>query len=323
MLLDIEHRFAFDYDAYISESFMELRVHPKTTGDQTVNSFVLAVGPPTRVHRFLDWNDNVTHHFTITRFHNRIEVASRSLVSTHPAAPPIDSITDRVPAGELPYPLLDFLALGGPVQATPALRAVHRAATPRKGATLGEHVLAVGHHLAKNFEYRKDVTEYDSTTEDFLKIRAGVCQDFAHLMLGVLRHSQIPCRYVSGYLHVERTSEEVSQSHAWIEFWAPSHGWIPFDPTHDRAIDERYVVVGHGRHYDDVPPNKGIFRGTAREALRAEVHTQQSTSRTLPQLTSETRPIPLQTFREAPARRPDRPALPIEDEQQQQQQQQQ
>jgi transglutaminase-like putative cysteine protease len=114
----------------------------------------------------------------------------------------------------------------------------------------------------------------------------------------------------------------VSQSHAWIEFWAPSHGWIPFDPTHDRAIDERYVVVGHGRHYDDVPPNKGIFRGTAREALRAEVHTQQSTSRTLPQLTSETRPIPLQTFREAPARRPDRPALPIEDEQQQQQQQQ-
>jgi transglutaminase-like putative cysteine protease len=322
MLIDIEHRFAFAYDAYISESFMELRVHPKTTGDQTVNSFVLAVGPPTRVHRFLDWNDNVTHHFTITRFHNRIEVDSRSLVSTHPAAPPIASIMDRVPGGELPYPLLDFLALGGPVQATPALRAAHRAAAPRKGTTLGEHVLAVGHHLAKNFEYRKDVTEYDSTTEDFLKIRAGVCQDFAHLMLGVLRLSQIPCRYVSGYLHVERQSQEASQSHAWIEFWAPAHGWIPFDPTHDRAIDERYVVVGHGRHYDDVPPNKGIFRGTAREALQAEVHTQQSTSRTLPQLTSETRPIPLQTFREAPARRTDRPALPIEDEQQQQQQQQ-
>ena len=76
-----------------------------------------------------------------------------------------------MPAGELPYPLLDFLALGGPVQATAALRAAHKAATPRKGATLGEHVLAVGHHLAKNFEYRKDVTEYDSTTEDFLKIR--------------------------------------------------------------------------------------------------------------------------------------------------------
>ena len=111
-----------------------------------------------------------------------------------------------------------------------------------------------------------------------------------------------------------------SQSHAWIEFRAPSHGWVPYDPTHGRAIDERYVVVGHGRHYDDVPPNKGIFRGTAQETLRAEVHTQIYVRETLPQLTSETRPIPLQTFREAPARRPISAALPMRTQQQQQQQ---
>src|SRR4029453_5674833 len=145
------------------------------------------------------------------------------------------AISDRVPVGDLPYPLLDFLAFGGPVQLSPALRVVHKAAAPRR-ATLGEHVLAVGHHLASQFEYRKDVTEDDSTTRDFRKTRAGGCQDFAHLMLGLLRHSQIPCRYVSGYLHVERQDQHTSQSHAWIEFWAPSHGWIPFDPTHDRAI---------------------------------------------------------------------------------------
>jgi transglutaminase-like putative cysteine protease len=320
MLLDIEHRFAFEYDAYISESFMELRVQPKTTGHQTVSSFVLAVGPPTRVHRYLDWNDNVTHHFTITRFHDRIEVSSRSLVSTHPAAPAIATIADPVPARDVPYPLLDFLAFGGPVQPSPALRAAHEAAAPRE-APLGEHVLALGRHLATRFEYQKDVTRVDSTTEDFLRIGAGVCQDFAHLMLGLLRLSQVPCRYVSGYLHVERTRREPSQSHAWIEFWTPTHGWVPFDPTHARAVDERYVVVGHGRHYDDVPPNKGIFRGVAREGLHAEVHTQISTATTLPQLTSETRPIPLETFREPPARRPPaRPALSLEDEQQQQQQ---
>ncbi len=321
MLLEIEHRFAFEYDAYISESFMELRVHPKTTGDQTVNSFVLAVGPPTRVHRYLDWNDNVTHHFTITRFHAQIEVSTRSLVNTHPVAPPLASIADPAPARDAPYPLLDFLAFGGPVQLTPALRAAHKAAAPARGASVAEHVLALGHHLASRFEYQKDVTKYDSTTEDFLKIGAGVCQDFAHLMLGLLRLSQVPCRYVSGYLHVERTRREPSQSHAWIEFWTPSHGWVPFDPTHDRVIDDRYVVVGHGRTYDDVPPNKGIYRGVAQETLRAEVHTQPSTAKTLPQLTSETRPIPLQTFREAPARRPGSAAVPPEDEQQQQQQQ--
>jgi transglutaminase-like putative cysteine protease len=273
------------------------------------------------VHRFLDWNDNVTHHFTITRFHDRIEASSRSVVSTHPAAPPLAAITDPVGGGDLPYPLLDFVSFGGPVQLTPALRAAHKAAPPPRAATLGEHVLALSRHLASRFEYQKDVTKYDSTTEDFLKIGAGVCQDFTHLTLGLLRLSQIPCRYVSGYLHVERRRREASQSHAWIEFWSPSHGWIPFDPTHDRAVDERYVVVGHGRNYDDVPPSKGIYRGVAQEALRAEVHTQPSTAKALPQLTSETRPIPLQTFREAPARRPTTVARQPEDEQQQQQQQ--
>ena len=111
---------------------------------------------------------------------------------------------------------------------------------------------------------------------------------------------------MSGYLHVERKGREPSQSHAWIEFWAPSHGWVPFDPTHERAIDERYVVVGHGRHYDDVAPNKGIFRGAARETLRAEVRTVVSAAKPLSQLATETRPIPLETFREPPTRRAER-----------------
>ena len=248
-------------------------------------------------------------------------MSSRSLVSTHPAAPPLASCTDPAPVGDVPYPLLDFLAFGGPVQLTPALRAAHKAAAPPRGTPLSEHVQWLGRHLAKRFEYQKDVTKYDSTTEDFLTIGAGVCQDFAHLMLGLLRLSGVPCRYVSGYLHVERKRRDPSQSHAWIEFWAPSHGWIPFDPTHDRVVDERYVVVGHGRTYDDVPPNKGIFRGVAQETLRAEVYTQPSTARALPQLTSETRKIPLQTFREPPARRPASAAVPPENEQQQQQQQ--
>ena len=321
MLLDVEHRFAFEYETYISESFMELRVQPKSTADQTVSSFVLSVGPPARVHRYMDWNDNVTHHFTITRFHERIEVASRSLVSTHPTGPPIASVTVPTTLREGPYPLLDFLAFGGPVQLTPALRSAHKAAAPARTAPLGEHVLALGRYLAGRFEYQRDVTKVDSTTEDFLKIGAGVCQDFAHLMLGLLRLSRIPCRYVSGYLHVDGRRAEPSQSHAWIEFWAPSHGWVPFDPTHDRAVDERYVVVGHGRSYDDVPPNRGIYRGAAKETLRAEVQTQLSTAKPVPQLTTETRPIPLQTYREPPARRLERDAaIPIEDEQQQQQQ---
>src|SRR5438093_852694 len=160
MLLDIEHRFSFEYDAYISESFMERRVQPKSTADQTVSSFVPSVGPPARVHRYVDWNDNVTHHFTITRFHDRIQVGSRSLVGTHAVAPPITAVSDAIALHEGPYPLPDFLAFGGPVQLTPALRAAHKAAAPPRRAPLGEHVLALGQWLAGRFEYQKDVTKF-------------------------------------------------------------------------------------------------------------------------------------------------------------------
>ena len=322
MRLEVEHAFAFEYDGYISESFLELRVQPKTTPTQTVLSFTLAVGPRARVYRYVDWNDNVTHHFTITKFHDRIEVTATSLVETRPAPVALADLGPPAGAGEVPYPLLDYLAFDGPVRLTPALRAAHGALALPRGASLDEQVLAMGRALRGRFEYQKDVTRYDSTTEDFLKLGQGVCQDFAHLMLGWLRLSGIPCRYVSGYLHVDRRKREPSQSHAWVEFHAPSAGWVAFDPTHGRPVDERYVVVGHGRHYDDVPPNKGIYRGTARETLAAEVYTRLVTGTAIPRLSEDVRAIDLKVFAAAPARRP-APAVPSAAEEQAQQQQQQ
>jgi transglutaminase-like putative cysteine protease len=94
----------------------------------------------------------------------------------------------------------------------------------------------------------------------------------------------------------------VAQSHAWIEFFSPMRGWIPYDPTHDRAVDERYVAVGHGRHYEDVPPNKGIFRGNAGETLTAEVYTRPSAQKDVSTLREEIEAIDLPVFQEIPDR---------------------
>jgi transglutaminase-like putative cysteine protease len=323
MLLQVEHRFAFSYDSYISESFLELRVQPKPTPAQTVTSFTLAVGPPTRVFRYRDWNDNLAHHFTVTKFHDRIAVESRSLVDVHPVTPPLASVTEA-PARELAYDLLDFLELEGPIRSTAALRDVSRAITLPKTAPLGEQVAAVGRYLHETFDYQQNVTRYDSTTDDFLRTRAGVCQDFAHLALGLLRLRGIPCRYVSGYLHVERaTAAEPAQSHAWIEFHAPSFGWVPFDPTHNVLPDDRYVVVAHGRSYDDVPPNRGIYRGGAKESLAAEVRTERARPRSSRAFQEEIVSLDLPVFTEIPARRVERPVTldDVAAEQQQQQQQ--
>jgi transglutaminase-like putative cysteine protease len=320
MLLEIEHRLSLGYDAWIRESFLELRMQPRSDAHQTLHSFVLAVGPPSKIFRYRDWTETVVHHFTITNFHERIQVIARSQVETRHVGVSPAAIGDPMPLG-LPWEVLDFLQFGGPVAASDALRAVARRIDAPPEAPLGEQVRAVAAAIREGFTYRKEVTRYDSTTDEFLRLRAGVCQDFAHLMLGLLRLRGIACRYVSGYLHVERDSAEASQSHAWVEFFSPSRGWVPFDPTHHRAVDERYVVIGHGRHYDDVPPNRGIFRGNARESLRAEVHTRRSGPKPVATLHEEVEHIDLPVFQEIPARRHDWTGAAVDDAAAQQQQQ--
>src|SRR2546425_12941522 len=116
MYLQVDHSFAFEYDAFISESFLELRVQPKTTPQQAVASFELAGGPPTSVHRYRDWNDNLTHHFTITKFHDRIEGSTRSLVETRPPSGAIGSPPPPAPPPPPAHGLPRLPPVGGPAQ---------------------------------------------------------------------------------------------------------------------------------------------------------------------------------------------------------------
>jgi transglutaminase-like putative cysteine protease len=125
-----------------------------------------------------------------------------------------------------------------------------------------------------------------STLDDLLEAGAGVCQDFAHLSLLLLRRHGIAARYVSGYLFAPPGEDETTDSaevdtHAWIEALLPVEGdaepvWMPADPTNRILADERHVKIGHGRHYSDVPPVKGVYRGTASADLEASVRMQRT-----------------------------------------------
>ncbi len=182
-----------------------------------------------------------------------------------------------------------------------ALATANEAVTVDRRAGLGEQVAAIGAFLDEAYEYRPGVTDSHSAIDEILKHRSGVCQDFAHLMIGLLRTRGIPSRYVSGYLHVASSEEEPSQSHAWVEFFAGERGWIPFDPTHNRIPGDQYVRIGAGRHYDDVPPNRGVFRGVANEELEVGVRTEPGVRRdaaTLQQLIGK---IDLPVYRELPS----------------------
>lgn len=316
MLLDIEHKLRFAYEGFVSESWMELRVEPRTLSTQSLETFYLAVGPATKVFRYADWNGNVVHHFGIPDFHEEIEVVSRSLVETRaPLVIPIQAQDAVDGVGEL-GPLRDFIAFGGPVVNSASLASL--AASVPAGGTLGERFLAIGERVADALTYRTGATDYRSTSDDALAAGSGVCQDFAHVMLGLLRREEIACRYVSGYLHVEGRE---SESHAWVEAWSPTVGWIGYDPTHRIWPDERYVVVAYGRHYDDVPPNRGIYRGIARESLHARVKTEVSGRGARSGLREEMGQIDLPVYAELPMRPSRADALDDQGPSQQQQQQ--
>ncbi len=319
--LDIEHRLVFEYDDFIHESWMELRVEPRSSIHQTVHSFYLAVGPPSTVEHYVDWNENHVHHFGVGDYHERIEVVTRSLVDVHPQHQLLAELVE--PPTPIAGPLLDFVGFGGPIVRSPGLEELGKGVPVTPTAPLGEQVSALGRALLERVQYVPGVTDYRSNTDHALAEGSGVCQDFAHLLLGLLRLRGIPCRYVSGYLHVDQNAGEPSQSHAWVEVYSLKHGWVAFDPTHDHSPDDAYVAIGRGRHYDDTPPNRGIYRGNAKEKLHAEVHTLRSTQRDVVGLHEQVESIDVPVYRELPASGRDRRLALAQDGPLQQQQQQQ
>ncbi|MDG2055653.1 MAG: transglutaminase family protein [Phycisphaerales bacterium] len=302
MLLEIEHHMCFSYDRFVRESHMELRIEPRSQAQQTLHEFSLAVGPPTRITRHEDWMGNTVHWFSITDYHKRIELLIRSVVEVHPANIFAD-INDPLPMEELhnreQMTLYDFTLFSGPIIDTPALRDFHKQLKLPECKTLGTLVTQLGNGLHSQLTYQQNVSNYASTTQDLLDTGAGVCQDFAHLALALFRLSGVPCRYVSGYLHIDQQSETPSQSHAWMEFFSPSKGWIAFDPTHNVFPNDCYATVAYGRNYNDVPPNKGIFQGNASETLEAHVVTRPAVRTESVQLRQETY-LDLPVYQEIP-----------------------
>src|SRR5262249_33698431 len=156
------------------------------------------------------------------------------------------------------------LSFHGPTSPTPLLQPILDALQPIDGAPVGDFVMRLAEYIHAHFEYARDVTSASSPIAELLEHRKGVCQDFAHLMIAILRSFGIPARYVSGYIHRENKQ---SQSHAWCEVWLPDLGWIGVDPTNNCLVNDHFIKVAIGRDFTDVPPNKGVYRGSSAEAI--------------------------------------------------------
>ncbi|MCW2994232.1 MAG: transglutaminase family protein [Conexibacter sp.] len=279
MNYDIHYCTSYKYESPVTDNLNALRVRPATTSNQRCDEFHVRLDPEARIHRHVDYFGTEVMEFGVARAHDHmtIDVRARVVTSEPPEAPEapwehLDGETYAEAAGEF---LLraddepDDVVLAD-------LLDIARARTPL--AT----VRWLNELIPDRFAYRPGVTYVGSTIEDLLKAGAGVCQDFVHLGLVLLRRNGIAARYVSGYLFSAPedggTDSVEVQTHAWLEALLPGTGgrgepiWVGADPTNRRLAGETHVKIGHGRRYGDVPPIKGVYRGTARAELEASVH---------------------------------------------------
>jgi transglutaminase-like putative cysteine protease len=319
VLLKITHQTDLAYSDMISESVMELRMAPSQEFDQHRLSFYLAIGPAAAVNSYFDWLGNTIHFYTIRAPHNRIRIVATSIVETNRRHVQPEQLPDTWPdQREHDYTLYDYLQFGGPIVDSPLLRKLIEDLRPQRGEPLGLLTARIIDLLAERFIYEPGVTTAASPITEMLQHGRGVCQDFTHLMIGMGRALGIPARYVSGFLHPDAEHDRGhTETHAWCELLFPSAGWIGFDPANRCAVADNFVKVGIGRDFRDVPPNRGVFRGNARESIRVAVRSEELAG-IPPELAAERfQALPIPTYS------PTAHVLPAQVSQQQEQQQQQ
>lgn len=265
MLFSISHRTRLDYSEPISESVMEVRAMPRTDDRQVLRQFDITVTPSAKANYHSDWLGNTVHQFSVLGVHEQVVIASKCIVETRAAAQSLSELGAPLEGLIRDHRSWDFLQHHGPVMDDPSLPALAARIGLDKARRVGQAIEIVVQQTCSLLEYRRGATNSSSTVHDVLSAGAGVCQDFAHLSLALLRRVGVPCRYVSGYLYKEGTPE--LETHAWAEAFVPGVGWLAFDPTQGVLVNETYVTVAVGRSYADVPPNRGVYRGQAKEKI--------------------------------------------------------
>jgi len=258
--LQIEHTTAFRYPAPARASYNEVRQTPATTARQTTLESRVLTTPGAPQYAYSDYWGTQVVAFNVDRPHHELDVLGISLVETQPAAEPPTATWDEVNAASDRH--AELLAPSRYTQADASLEAL--AAELRK-ATPVDTIEAVVGWANDSLDYVRGVTDVHTSAVEAFGAGRGVCQDFAHLALTVLRSGGIPARYVSGYFYPDEDGSVgagmVAESHAWVEAWAGE--WWGLDPTNGVDIDRRHVVVARGRDYADVPPVRGIYAGSA------------------------------------------------------------
>ncbi len=315
----IQHETRFRYEDPVSESIMELRMEPLMDGRQRMRSFSVSVQPAATVQSYVDGYGNKVSFFDVPGKHSELRVITEVEVECRP--------TVGLPSALTPHAWRELDTLGEDLAFWDYLAPSHFAKPTELLEALAEEIglgrdsdpltalMGLNSAVYERFTYLPETTDVNSPIDMALEERKGVCQDFAHIMIALVRRLGIPCRYVSGYLYhredEDRSAEDAS--HAWVEAFLPGIGWVGLDPTNNLRADDRHIRVAIGRDYADVPPTKGVFRGESDTELEVAVQVMriEEDEPEMPSLLPDTRWVPAVDH------------YPRSNQQQQQQQQQQ
>ncbi|MFT4086703.1 MAG: transglutaminase family protein [Gordonia sp. (in: high G+C Gram-positive bacteria)] len=272
--LRVVHTTGFHYASPATSSFNEARITPRSDSRQTVMLDHVDTTPAARLYRYTDYWGSLVTAFDLHAPHDSLEVTGTAVVEVDDEArsPEDTSATwdlltqdDVLDEHDEWLGASDYAPLSGKLS-----KFARKAADDMPPAVAAEAVVAQIHDA---MHYESGTTEVHSTAREAWKHRIGVCQDYAHITLSMLRSLGIPARYVSGYLHPQSSAEigetVAGESHAWVEVW--TGGWWGIDPTNNALVTDRHVTVGVGRDYADVPPIKGIYSGGGASDLQVGV----------------------------------------------------
>jgi transglutaminase-like putative cysteine protease len=284
MFYAIRHLTRYRYSAPVWQSMLEVRMQPRSENRQRCFTFRLSVNPRARIFSYMDYLGNQVHHFDLPSRHRELTIVADALVNIDP--------TEAWPAS-VPYEAWEELAAiidqedhwqmimpSHYARTSPPLEklACELGVDHGGGRDLLTLLRDINSGIYRAFEYGKLTTAVNSPIEHSLESRQGVCQDFAHIMIVLVRNLRIPCRYVSGYLHHAVAQDRSSEgaTHAWVEALVPSLGWVGFDPTNDVVVGTRHIRTAIGRDYADVPPTVGTMKGQAETELQVRVRVSES-----------------------------------------------
>lgn len=280
MRFKIIHTTGFSYDLPAYESHNEIRLKPLECEHQRLLQFRIASNQPASILEYQDAWGNSAHSISIHPPHDELSVVVESLLDRVPDTSTrirrmkfSEYLVDDIARSKEQY---DFINPSQYVPFSERLRKFFWAARPLDHYDVAEYVTRTIGYIRDQFGYERGTTNVYSNLDHILREGGGVCQDFAHLTLGVLRLAGVPARYVSGYLAVESSRKNPVReqaSHAWVEALIPGAGWMGIDPTHGMWATERHLRVAIGRDYADVPPVRGVYRSAGnRQVMTVELN---------------------------------------------------